>query len=309
MRFVRPLSFWVAAALGLSQLGCLRNVMVDETFAAAKRASKQAETLQDFEVARQMTYAGVGQLEGLFWLRPDNETGLFMLTRAWCGVGQAFALDDYEQALERDDELEAEYHQLRARAAFQRAKFFGLTLLSLHASGFAQAATKQDQLRAWLREHVSDPKAAEWLLWLGIAWLSYVSVDTENSASISELWVGVELIEHVVRLDETVEYGMAHVVLGGYHARLMGELDEAKVHLDRAMRISAGRYLPAQLTLATRYYCTRHDPEGYARTLRAIISAGDPLPEARLANVVAKRRARRHLANRIFQEECGFEVR
>jgi hypothetical protein len=102
---------------------------------------------------------------------------------------------------------------------------------------------------------------------------------------------------------------MAHVVLGGYHARLMGELDEAKVHLDRALAIGQGRYLPAQLTLAIRYYCTRHDSDGYARTLRAVISAGDPLPKARLANVVAQRRARRYLEKRVFQEECGFEVR
>jgi len=313
MRLVRPPSSFVAVTLAATALltgsGCLQNVVVDETFAAARRASKQAETLQDFEIARQMTYAGVGQLEGLHWMRPSNPTGLFMLTKAWCGVGQAFVLDDYEQALERDDELDAEYHLLRARAAFERAKFYGLQLLFQHASGFSEAATKQSRLRVWLREHLTDREDAEWLLWLGVAWLGYVSVDTENSQSISELWVGVELMEHVIRLDETVEYGMAHVVLGGYHARLMGELDEAKVHLDRALVISGGRFLAAQLTLATRYYCTRHDEESYRRTLRAVLSAGDTLPAARLANTVAKRRARRYLASRVFQEECGFEVR
>jgi hypothetical protein len=288
--------------------GCFRDVMVDETFAAARRASKQAETLQDFEMARSTTYAGVGQLEGLLWLRPNNETGLFMLTKAWVGVGQAFALDDYEAALERDDEDAAAYHQLRARAAFLRAQIYGLRLLAMQADGFEQAATKQDKLRAWLKENITDRELAEPLLWLGIAWLSHISVDTENAESISRLWVGVELIEHVVRLDEKVEHGMAHAVLGGYHARLMGEIEEAKPHFDRALAISGGRFLPVQLTLAVRYHCTRHDGKGYEKVLRQIVEAGDPMPEARLANLIAQRKARRYLTHRVFSEECGFNL-
>ena len=231
-----------------------------------------------------------------------------MLTKAWVGVGQAFALDDYEAALERDDELDAEYHQLRARAAFLRAKIYGLRLLALHASGFDQAATKQDKLRAWLIENVKDRDLAEPLLWLGIAWLSQISVDTENAEAIAGLWVGVELIEHVVRLDERVEHGMAHAVLGGYHARLLGEVEEAKPHLDRALAISGGRYLPVQLTLAVRYHCTRHDAKGYEQVLRQILAAGDPMPEARLANLIAQRKARRYLTHRVFREECGFAL-
>jgi hypothetical protein len=298
----------LSVCLLLGGTGCFRDVMVDETFAAARRASKQAETLHDFEMARSTTYAGVGQLEGLLWLRPHNETGLFMLTKAWVGVGQAFALDDYEAALEKDDEREAEYHQLRARAAFLRAKIYGLRLLALHASGFDQAATKRDNLVAWLKANIEDRDLAEPLLWLGIAWLSYISVDTENAESISGLWVGVELVEHVLRLDETVEHGMAHAVLGGYHARLMGELEEAKPHFDRALAISRGRFLPVQLTLATRYHCTRHDGKSYEQVLRQIVEAGDLMPEARLANLIAQRKARRYLAHRVFREECGFEL-
>ena len=307
-RFARPGLIALCVWLSIGSAGCLRNVVVDETFAAARRASKQAETLQDFETARTTTYAGVGQLEGLLWLRPHNETGLFMLTKAWVGLGQAFVLDDYEVALERDDESEAEYHQLRARAAFKRAKIYGLRLLDMQASGFEQAATKQDKLRAWLKANIDDPEFAEPLLWLGIAWLSYVSVDTENAESIAGLWVGVELVEHVLRLDERVEHGMAHAVLGGYHARLMGEVEEAKPHFDRALAISGGRYLPIHLTLATRYHCTRHDGKSYEQVLRQIVAAGDPMPEARLANLIAQRKARRYLLHRVFREECGFEL-
>jgi tetratricopeptide (TPR) repeat protein len=301
----------IALLLGSALLGsgCLRDVMVDETLAAARRASASAETLHDFEAARGLAYAGVGQLEGLHSMRPANADGLYLLTKAWVGVGQAFALDDYERALERNDDLDAEYHRLRARAAFQRAKFYGLELLELRAPGLSLHSHKQEPLRAWLKEHFTDPETADELLWLGIAWLSHVSVDTENSATISELWIGVELIEHVTRLDESVEYGMAHAILGGFHARtVMGEIEESKQHFERALALSRGRYLPVQLAWATRYHCITHDKASYERVLREILAARDPLPEARLANVVAKRRARRYLAHRVFQEECGFEL-
>jgi len=299
----------LVAALALGGVGCLRSIMLDETLAAARRASSSANTLHDYEAARALAYAGVGQLEGMRSLRPNNPDGLLLLTKAWTGVGYAFALDDHERALERGDEVDAEYHLLRARAAFARAKFYGLELLTLRAQGFAAAGVKRDRLRAWLRNNYADRALAEELLWLGTAWVSYVSVDTENPDTISRLWVGIELVEHVVTLDETIEYGTAHAILGAFHARnAMGELDEAKQHFDRALTIGRGRYLPTQLLVATRYHCSKHDADSYARGLRDIVSAGDPLPEARLANVIAMRRARRYLDHPSFQEECGFSV-
>jgi hypothetical protein len=303
------LSFALVLGAALASSSCLRDVMMDETLAAARRASRSAETLHDYEAAKNLAYAGVGQLEGFYTLRPSNPDGLYLLTKAWVGVGQAFILDDYEQAVERDDEVDAEYHRLRARAAFRRAKFYGLKLLGLRASGFEQAATKQQPLRAWLQENFTDPEAADELLWLGVAWLSEVGADTENSETISRLWIGVELVEHAARLNEKVEYGLAHAILGGFHARtVMGELEEAKAHFERALALSGGRYLPIQLTQATRYYCIRHDKQNYEKVLRGILAAGDPLPEARLANTVAKRKARRYLTNRVWQEECGFRL-
>jgi len=301
--------FALMLGLALACSSCLRDVMMDETLAAARRASRSAETLHDYEAARQLAYAGVGQLEGFHSLRPSNPDGLYLLTKAWVGVGQAFALDDYEEAVERDDEIDAEYHRLRARAAFQRAKFYGLKLLELRAAGFDQATTKQGPLRAWLQKNFTDPDRADELLWLGIAWLSEVGADTENSETISRLWIGVELIEHVARLDETVEYGLAHAILGGFHARtVMGELEESRAHFERALALSGGRYLPIQLTQATRYYCIRHDKQNYEKVLRGILAARDPLPEARLANAVAQRKARRYLTNRVWQDECGFRL-
>lgn len=62
------------------------------------------------------------------------------------------------------------------------------------------------------------------------------------------------------------------------------------------------------MNLATRYFCAKSDRASYERTLNEVLAAGDPLPEARLQNVIAQRRARRYLNNELWQEECGFQL-
>ena len=42
-------------------------------------------------------------------LRPDNEDALFMLTQAWMGYGYGFPQEDYQDAIDRNDEDGADY--------------------------------------------------------------------------------------------------------------------------------------------------------------------------------------------------------
>ena len=40
---------------------------------------------------------------------------------------------------------------------------------------------------------------------------------------------------------------------------------------------------------------------------KAAEAAGDVLPDQRLSNTIAKRRAQRYLSNKYWQEDCAFE--
>lgn len=279
-----------------------------DTIEMSRKASAQINTLHDFETARGVAYGGIGQLEGLHYLVKDDADDLYLLTSAWTGIAFGFIDDDREVALEAKDEVLAEYHAQRARAACKRARYFGEELLRQHAEGFEAAQRNVDTLRAWLVKNVDDRDRADELFWLGFSIVGTVTFDRANPAAVAELWVGVEILEHVLRLDETVERGMAHTVLGAYHARsAMAELGEAKKHLDRALALQQGKLLTTQVTLAQTYYCMKGDRQGYYAALQSVLDAKDPLPEARLQNVIAKRKARRYLGNRIWQEECGFK--
>jgi hypothetical protein len=311
----------LAAAVSLGATSCVREYVLIQTGVAfpepmlfedamswTREAADAVQTLHDFETARDVAFGNMGTMEGLHKLVPENEDGLFLLTRSWAGISYAFMDDEREAALDVKDEALAAYHEARARAGFQRARFYGEELVGIRAEGFKEAQRNADSLKAWLREHYTNASHADELLWLGFSIVGRVAFDLDNPKVVSELWIGVEILEHVVALDETIEYGSAHTMLGAYYARSpQSELADAKQHFDRALQINGGKVLTAQVTLASRYYCNKRDKANYFKTLNAVLEAKDPMPQQRLSNTIAKRRAFRYLNNKYWQEECAFE--
>ncbi|HEX7672335.1 MAG TPA: TRAP transporter TatT component family protein [Polyangiaceae bacterium] len=297
----------LAAGLSFTTTGCLKKVLIDGQIKGTREGADASNTLHDFEVARAVARAGIGTVEGLYKLAPYNEDALFLLTRTWVGTTFAFTEDDYEVAEEQKDDQLTAYHKLRTRAGFERARFYGVQLLKTKAPGFEEATRNSETMRAYLKKNFNHASEAEDLVWISYAWIGLVGIASDDPALVADLYVGVAIAERAAELDEKMEHGMAHILLGAYHARTaQSEVEEAKQHFDAALKINGGKFLPTQLNLATRYYCAKSDKAAYEKTLNEVLAAGDPLPEARLANLIAKRRARRYLDNKIFQESCGF---
>lgn len=297
----------LAAGLSFTTTGCLKKVLIDGQVRGTRDGAGAVDTLHDFEVAKAVTRASLGTLEGMYKLAPYNEDALFLLTKAWTGASYAFTEDDFELAeAAKDDELAA-YQKARTRSGFERARFYGVQLLKTMAPGFDEATRNFDTMRAYMKKNFNSPDEVEDLLWIAYSWIGLVGVAKDDPAVVADLYVGVAIAERAVELDETREYGLGHILLGAYHARTaQSELDQAKEHFEAALRVNKGKFLSTQLQYATRYYCAKSDRKMYEKTLNAVLAAGDPLPEQRLANLIAKRRARRYLDNKIFQEDCGF---
>ena len=294
-----------ALVLSLGTTGCVKKMVVDGQIKGTREASPAIDTLQDFEVARAVTFSGIGQLEGMHKLSPENEDGLFMLLKAWSGAAAGFIEDDWEMAEDAGDEALADYQRARARAAYDRAIAYGVELLEKKAQGFEKAKKNSDTMKAYLAAF-DDRSDAVTLLWLGQAWMSRVNVSKDMPEYVADLFVGVALAERAVALDETVEYGLGRVLLGAYHARAgMAEPEDSQREFQRAMQLSGGRALMAKFQLARTLLCLKADKAGYEAALNEVIQAGDTLPEQRLQNTIAKRRARRYLAKG-READCGF---
>ena len=307
----KQISMVLALALGLASSGCIKKMLVDGQIESTRKASAAVDTMSDYEAANAIAFAGLGQFEGMHYLAPENENALFLLTKGWTGATFGFIEDQMEQAedAEGTESPLYKYHQARARAGYDRAIFYGLELLEMRNEGFKDSRKNDETIKAWLA-NFTTPEDAPNLFWTGYAWMAKVNVrDTsseEASAAVGDLFIGVAMVERAVELDEGYNYGTAHIALGSYHARTaMAELDEAKKHFDKAIALSGGKVLMAKFQLAAKYYCMKGDKEGYVKTLNEVVSAGDVLPEQRLSNTIAKRRARRYLgATRM--KNCGF---
>src|SRR5262249_6544507 len=167
----------------------------------------------------------------MHYLAPENEDALFMLTKGWTGAGYAFIEDQMEQA-EDAEGTESElykYHQARARAAYDRAVHYGITLLELKNKGFDKAKKNDQTMKTWLAAFDDPERDTGNLFWAGYAWIARVNAAQQDPAVVAELFVGVAIMERVIKLDDKYYYGSAHTIMGAYHARnAMAELDEAK---------------------------------------------------------------------------------
>jgi hypothetical protein len=297
-------------ALGLSgaSTGCVTQAIADAGIDTTYQASRSVNTLQDFEIARSVIEANIGQVEGFHSLSPGNLKGLLLLTKGWTAIGLAFLEDAYEEAYQAGNDAVTEYQLRRERAAFARARYFGIEALGHRAGGFEAAKRNAETMQRWVERNFDSRDDAPILLWTGVAWMAHAATGArDDPAAVGELYVGVELVRRSVALDPSLEFAMGETILGVYHARsALAELGESKVHFDRALALNHGKFLTTKLLLAQRYYCLRGDRAMYEQTLKDVLSEPDPLPEARLQNAVAKRFARRYLENEIWQEDCSF---
>ena len=311
MRTLRGLgTLFLGATLLLTSTGCIKKTLLNGQIQGTREGAMAADTIHDIEVARYAAYAGLAQFEGMHKLAPDNKDGLFLLTKGWAGATFAFTEDDMELAEDHKNKEMAQYHKERAAAGYERAIAYGLELLGKQAKGFEEAKRNDPTLRAWLKDNFTDKDDAANLFWTGYAWLSKVNINKDDPDTVADLFVAVAIIERSVELDETYAYGSGMTALAAYHARTaQGELDESKRLFDKAIALTQGRSLIQKLNYATRYLCAKGDKDGYVKGLQEIVAAGDTMPEQRLTNALAKRKARRFLSKARMEEaraNCGF---
>jgi TRAP transporter T-component len=293
--------------LGLASTGCLSAILADGQIAATREASDAFNVIADYELARSAAQAGLVQFEGMHRLRPNNTDGLYLLTQAWVGYGFAFPQDDYEDAVDRNDDDAAEYHKKRAGLAYDRAAFFGLELLSHNDKGFDAAKRNDETMKKWLNANFSSRDDAANLFWTGYAWLSRVDLSKENPELVADLWIGVDMIERSVAIDPTVEHYSGTVALAAYHSRPAGEPEQSKQMFELALAKTERKELVVQFTYAVSYACAKGDRGLYEQLLNEVLAAQDPDPNQRLTNMIAKRRAKRFLGKSRMME-CGFDM-
>lgn len=239
----------------------------------------------DLALIRQGTPAYLLLLDGMIEAYPKERRLLLAGAEAYCLYAGAFPDPENPEAT-RKLYLKGKQYALQA---MRRPQEF-LSVLS------QPYAVLEDYVRHFTRKDVPV------VFWFASCWAGWISVTTDSVQAIADLPRVVLLMERVIELDETVNYGGAHLFMGVYKSAkpkaFGGDPEEARRHFERALEISKGDFLMAYVYYAENYARKTFQRELFVSLLeRALETPADRVPELTLTNTIAKDRAKELLSH------------
>ena len=239
----------------------------------------------DVELVREAMPASLVQMDGFIEADPENEDLLLRASEANGGYAFLFLMDSDKP---------------RARELFGKAKQYALRVL-LKSKAFYEAFDQGEEAFSKSLEdfHKDDVRALffaanSWLSWIGLA-------HAEDPSALTDLPKVEAIMDRIIELDDTFNYGGVHALLGAYLASrpvmLGGSPTEADWHFKQAFQISDSKYLMWKYLYAKFYAVQTQDRELFIQTLQEVIAAPeDLLPEKIFVNEAARMKSRILLA-------------
>ncbi len=244
----------------------------------------------DLQLAHEALASNLKLIEALIKSDPENDQFLLFAAQGYNAYALAFCEDDSVE---------------RARVFYLRAKAYGMRTL-LKNERFKQALNGDiESFRKAVKTFTKDDVPG--LFWTAFSWGSYINITRTDIGALADLSKVRAMIEEVAQYDSSYYYGGAYLFLGTLEAgtpkMLGGRPELAKEYFDKCVAINSGKFLLTQLYYAKTYAVGVQDQGLFDSLLTQVENTPlDDLPEARLANAVAKQKARRLLAreNELF---------
>lgn len=231
-------------------------------------------------------------IESLLAESPQHKGMLLAACSGFTQYSFAFVNQDADE-MEDTDIAAATRMRLRAKRLYLRARGYGLRGLDVKHPGFEQVLRKNPKA-AVKSATVSDVPL---LFWTAAAWGSAISVSKDDPSLVSDQIIVEALIDRALELDEDFDRGAIHGVLISYEMARQGVQGDpalrSKKHFDRAMELSGGR-LASPLVSFAESVSVQNQNRGEFQALinQALAINPDAVPESRLQNLIAQRRAR-----------------
>lgn len=298
MRHWRGLGVGILAA-GLLTLGACdtAKLAADSTAELFGRAAPGIEQHWDYELVGKSFPASIIQLEGLLRVVPDNEVIGLSLVAAYIGYGTGWLEDRVEVADIEDDWEEADHLRRRALVMYTRSWELSKHFLRNRDAGFDDALKGGvDSLQAWVDTVFVEKDDAAILLWAGASLGARINMGMEDMDTVADLPLAKVILNRSVELDPDFMFMIGKMTMGVLAAsEFPPDMDSAKLILDDVLEKTERRNLMVQTSMARYYAVNIGDHKLFRELLQEVIDAGDVLPEARLSNAIARRRAARYL--------------
>ncbi len=280
--------------------GCdIAKFTADSTAGVFERAAPAFESYWDYDLAGEAMPATIVQLEGILRVVPDNDAILSQLSQAYIAYAYGWIEADVEALEFESDYDEAEAQRRRTRTMYLRALDLTRHRIRLQAAEVDEAVKGSvEDLEAWLSAVFVDKTKAELLLWHGYAWGSYINASKDDMAAVADLEYAKAFVARSIELDPSYYNAAGYTFMGvAIASEMAGNMDESKVYFEKAMALTERRALMTQVNMARYYAVKTGDRELFDKLLAEVMDAQDPLPEARLANRMARERAALYIEN------------
>jgi predicted anti-sigma-YlaC factor YlaD len=247
---------------------------------------------EDPELVRDATPFALKTIESLLAESPRHRGLLLAAGSGFTQYAYAFLQQEADE-VEATDPERAEALRQRARGFYRRAREYGLRGLERDHAGFTDRLAR-DSAGALTEMQQAD---VPFLYWTAAAWGAWIGLSKDKPARLAELPVVEALMRRALALDPGFSAGALHEFFityeGGRPGAMGGSLAKAREHFAEAVALSAGRRASPLVALAETVAVRLQDRQEFNRLLDAALALDlERAPEWRVANVIAKRRAR-----------------
>ena len=260
--------------------GARSRMMVNSMKPVLENMNTAARKNTDIGLVRGAMPAALVQMDGLIETSPNNK--YLLATAAENYYAYAFFF------VEPEDKRAAERLYLRARDYAFRA------LNQNKAFKKAATGSLEDFSRALQSFEKEDVPA---MYWAASSWLAWMRISHSSGFDSVIDFPKIEaMMDRMLVLDETYNYGAIHILMGAYYANIPdsfgGIAEGADYHFEQAFDISDAKYLLWHVFYAKYYAVQVQDKQLYLDALETVITAPEDLfPKEAFSNRMAKKMA------------------
>lgn len=294
--------FWVrvggAALLVLTLAGCsVKTYAVNKVGKALVGGGTTWSADDDPELIRDATPFALKTMESLLASSPNNRDLLLATCSGFTQYAYAYIQSEAD-FIEASDLDRAQAMRARAVRMYRRALGYGLRGLELASPGIA-ARFKLDPEGAV--SALQESRDVPLMYWTAAAWGAAISLDKLNTELSADLPAVGALIHRAVALDPAFNDGALYDMLiswdGGRPAAAGGSPAAARKDFEAAIGHARGRRAAPYVSLAESVAVAEQNRVEFRKLLQEALAIDpDAIPEQRLANLIAQKRARWLLA-------------
>jgi hypothetical protein len=229
----------------------------------------------DLILAEQALASNIKLLEGMLKGDPENKQLLLLTSQALAGYAMGFAEDEMPD---------------RAKNLYIRARNYGMRALDLST----EEKISLDNFQIVIQK--KGENEIEALFWASFSWAGWIILSLDNPKAFVDLAYVETMMQRVLDLDETFFHASAHLFFGSMWGLkpvlLGGDPEKARMHFDRNIEITQGKFLLSYIYYAKYSAAKTLNEELFDELLVKIEETpADVLPQYQLLNMIAKKKA------------------